>query len=223
MSCNHDSKYKSCLFKVPIFSHLSTDDQKGISELIKVREIKKGDFIYQSGDHNNFFVVHHGQVKISRFTENGDENVIRILSTGDFAGERSLFSQEITNDYAISLEDTMLCTIDGRELIKHMIDKPEISIKMINELSNRLSDIEVKLEEVSYLSVEQRLASSIIKLSGGRKNFTLPISKSNWASMLGMSQETLSRKLRDFKENNIINLEGQRGIVIKDLDKLKKI
>ncbi|MFA7449636.1 MAG: helix-turn-helix domain-containing protein, partial [Bacilli bacterium] len=51
-------------------------------------------------------------------------------------------------------------------------------------------------------------------------------SKGDWASLLGMKRETLSRKLRYFKENGYINLKGQRIIYILDrayFEKLAKL
>lgn len=211
----------SCLFKVPIFSHLNVEDQEGIRKLIKVRKLAKGETLYNAGQPNqNLYVVHGGQIKISRYNESGNEQVVRILTSGDFTGEQALFTNAYEENFAISLEETTLCVLDGNELKKYMIEYPTISIKIISELSNRLLSTENKLEEFNLSSVEKRLSKSIIDLSNGNNKFKLPISKLDWASMLGMSSETLSRKLREFKEMNIINLEGQRGIIILDKEYL---
>jgi CRP/FNR family transcriptional regulator len=117
----------------------------------------------------------------------------------------------------------MVCVVDGHKLRAHMTDKPEISIQIINELTNRLSDTENKLEQHNLTSVEKRMAVSIIELSNGKSSFILPISKLDWASMLGTTSETLSRRLRDLKDKGIIELKGQRGIEIINLNKLHEI
>jgi CRP-like cAMP-binding protein len=41
--------------------------------------------------------------------------------------------------------------------------------------------------------------------------------------MLGTTSETLSRRLRDFKDKGIIELSGQRGIKIINFNKLEEI
>lgn len=108
------NKFVSCLFKVPIFSHLTEDEQKGIVELVKVKKLKKGETLYNAGDQGSFlYVVHEGKVKISRYTEEGNEQVLRVLSTGDFAGEQALFTNNLASDFAITLEDSMVCVLDG--------------------------------------------------------------------------------------------------------------
>ena len=120
-------------------------------------------------------------MKISRYTEEGNEQVVRVLSTGDFAGEQALFTNNLASDFAITLEDSMVCVLDGSELKKHMIEKPEISVRIISELSKRLSESETKLESYNLDSVGKRVAQSIIKNSNGRSSFELPISKLVWA------------------------------------------
>src|SRR5690554_804339 len=223
MSINK-SKFTSCLFKVPIFSHLTEEEQAGIVQLVRVKKLKKGDTLYNAGDEGSFlYVVHEGKVKISRYTEEGNEQVLRVLSTGDFAGDRALFTNNVADDFAITLEDSMVCVLDGSELKKHMIEKPEISVRIISELSKRLSDYETKLESYNLDSVGKRVAQSIIIHSEGNDIFELPISKHDWASILGMSSETLSRKLSQLKKDGVIDLNGQRGIIIRDKDKLNEI
>jgi len=217
------NRFVSCLFKVPIFSHLTEEEQKGIVELVKVKKLKKGETLYNAGDEGSFlYVVHEGKVKISRYTEEGNEQVVRVLSTGDFAGEQALFTNNLASDFAITLEDSMVCVLDGSELKKHMIEKPEISVRIISELSKRLSESETKLESYNLDSVGKRVAQSIIKNSNGRSSFELPISKLVWASILGMSSETLSRKLSQFKKSGLIDLKGQRQITILDEGKLNE-
>jgi len=49
------------------------------------------------------------------------------------------------------------------------------------------------------------------------------MSKGDVASRLGMSQETLSRKLAVFQEHGLIELRGQRGIALLDSAALEDI
>ncbi len=216
--------FTTCLFKVPIFSHLTEEEQAGIVELVRVKKLKKGETLYNAGDEGSFlYVVHEGKVKISRYTDEGNEQVLRVLTTGDFAGDQALFTNNLSNDFAITLEDSMICMLDGREFKEHMIKKPEIAVRIISELSKRLSDSESKLESYNLDSVGKRVAQSIIKHSKGSNAFELPIPKLDWASILGMSNETLSRKLSEFKKAGLIDLKGQRGIIILEKEKLNKI
>lgn len=217
-------QFASCLFKVPIFSHLSEEEQEGVIDLIRVKKIKKDEVVYHAGEHNPFlYVVHQGKIKISIYDENGKEQVVRVLMPGNFAGEHALFDKKLSSDLAIAIEDSVLCVLNGEELKKYIIQHPTVSFQMLHELSKRLSDAENKIEQISLQSVEKRVANSLLELSKGKKQFVLPFSKTNWASMLGMNQETLSRKLRDLKQNNVIKLTGQRNIEVLKPDYLKEV
>lgn len=216
--------YASCLFKVPIFSHLNEEEQLGIVKLVNVRNLKKGESLYYAGEQStSLYVVHEGKIKVSRYNEEGNEQVVRILSSGDFLGEQALFSNQEATDFAISLEDSKVCILDGNAFKGHMVEAPEIAVRIINELSQRLSEAEEKLESYNLESVEKRVSQSIIKLSQGKLHFKLPISKADWASMLGMSSETLSRKLGEFKKQGLIFLKGQRNIEIINKGALEEI
>lgn len=86
----------------------------------------------------------------------------------------------------------------------------------MEELSNRLEQTESRLEQTNLQTVEQRLAHYLITASEDKDVFELELSKGDLASLLGTTQETLSRRLSLFQQNNLIELEGQRKIKIID-------
>jgi CRP/FNR family transcriptional regulator len=93
---------------------------------------------------------------------------------------------------------------------------PEISLKVLEELSRRLVRTEQLLEDISLHSVERRLAQALLDLSGEDGEVELEMSKKDLASQIGMTSETLSRKLTSFQEQGLIEQVGQRKIIIKD-------
>lgn len=218
---DNQNNYKSCLFKVPIFSHLNLDEQNEISMLATVRKLSKGEVLYNMGDvGSSLFVVHKGKIKISRHNEEGNEQVIRILNSGDFLGEELLFLNTHTENFAVAIDDSAICVLEGTKLKKHILDKPQIGIRIISELSQRLSETESKLESYNLDLTEKRIVTSILELSLDSHQLKLPYSKADWASMLGMTPETLSRKLAKLKNQNLIELDGQRVIKIRNKKKL---
>ena len=57
----------------------------------------------------------------------------------------------------------------AHNLKTHMIKKPEISVRIISELSKRLSESEAKLESYNLDSVGKRVAQSIINMRGNEQ------------------------------------------------------
>lgn len=195
-----------------------------IASIIREKTYKKGELIYMAGDKGEkLYVIHTGRVKINRFTKSGKEQVIRVLGTGEFMGELSLFSPVNRRDNAEALEDTSMCIIDGEKLKGIMKKYPEISFKIIEEISKRLERAEELIENISLSSVEKRIAQTLLNMAGEESKINLKMRKGDLASQIGMSQETLSRKLSAFQELGIISLVGHRGIIIENKDALRDI
>ena len=206
---------RNCIERVPIFSNLTNVEMLEIASITTEKTFEKGEMIYMAGDSSdNLYVIHKGKVKITRLTESGKEQVIRILGPGEFLGELSLFSSVAMTDNGEAIEKVTMCMISGEKLKALMTRYPSITFKIMEELSMRLEKAENTIQNISLHSVERRIAQNLLDLSEEGKQLKLNMSKGDWASQLGMSQETLSRKLSAFQELGIIKLIGHRGIEI---------
>lgn len=222
MYCNFHNNKKLCVSIVPIFKNLTFDEQLEVSKHAKTKQFEKDDYLYQAGDiKNNLYIIHKGSVKITRYTYDGDEQVVRILKAGDFIGEKSFLTNKKSNEYAVVLEKSEICVIDNEDFKKHLENKPLIMFKIIEELTKRLSDLEQLVENINLLPANKRIIKSI--LSFNTDDINLLVSKKDWANSLGMSFETLSRNLNLLKKHKLINLIGQRNIKILDKNKLEEL
>ena len=214
----------NCIEIVPIFSNLTQEEMLEIASITKAQTFEKGDMIYMAGDKGGkLYVVHSGRVKISRLNANGKEQVIRVIGSGEFMGELSLLSSLPMTDNGEALENSTMCIIEGEKLKGLMKKYPSIAFKVMEELSERLEKAENLIEVINLNTVEQRLAEALINLSAGKKEVLLNMTKGDFASQIGMSQETLSRKLAAFQEEGLIELKGHRKIIILNKDGLEEI
>ncbi len=220
MSKNH----LSCIDIVPMFNSLTYDEKKEIAYISKSMNYSRGESIYNQGSRSNdLYIVHKGKVKISRVNKDGKEQVIRTLEPGTFMGELSLFSENMHSDSATVTENTEICQLNGDAFKKLLSEIPSISLKLLEEMSKRLDETEDTVESIGTLDVEARIASKILELSNNMNQFKLPYAKKDMASLLGMSSETLSRKLREFEELGYIGLKGQREITILNKKELEAL
>ena len=109
-----------------------------------------------------------------------------------------------------------MCMLQGQRLKDLMAKYPSIAFKVMDELSRRLEKAENQIEEISLSSVTKRVVKALLELAEDKNEFFLPMTKGDLASQLGMTQETLSRKLAALQEEGLITLKGQRKIIIKD-------
>lgn len=223
-SCEHNGNHSNCIQSVPIFSSLSHEEMLEIAHITEAVTFPKGSMVYMAGDKGGkLYVLHTGRVKISRLSANGKEQVIRVVGSGEFMGELSLFSSVPHADNAEVLEACTMCVIKGEKLKELMAKYTSIAFKVMDELSKRLEKVENLVEAINLNSVEQRLAKALIALSEGKSEIILNMTKGDWASQLGMSQETLSRKLTAFQDEGIIKLKGHKRIIILNREELDEI
>ncbi|MDW7672575.1 MAG: Crp/Fnr family transcriptional regulator [Bacillota bacterium] len=223
MTHNHkDENIARCIERVPIFSSLTQEETGEVMGVSTHKTFQKGEMLYMAGDGlNSLFVVHSGRVKISRWSADGKEQMIRMLGPGDFIGELSLFNQTTMQDNGKVMEQSIVCMVTRKSLTDLMMKYPSIARKILEELSRRLEQAERLIEEINTLTAEQRLAQALLRMADTNRVVTLTMTKGDFASKMGMSQETLSRKLALFQDKGLIRLEGQRRIHIMDADGLE--
>ncbi|MGI6150535.1 MAG: Crp/Fnr family transcriptional regulator [Christensenellales bacterium] len=188
-----------------------------IMEIASFRSYKKGEIIYRAGDEGGIlYVLHAGRIKLFRLNAGGKEQVLRLVEPGEFMGELSLFSSLPLTDNAQALEATTMCVLQGDRLKALMAKYPSIAFKVMDELSRRLEKAEKRIEDISLRSVTHRVSRALLELANGKKEILLPMTKGDLASQLGMTQETLSRKLAALQEEGLIRLKGHRSIIIND-------
>jgi CBS domain-containing protein len=92
------------LFCPPALTTVNMDPGSAIGNA----HYKGGDFIYKHGDPaSDFFVIQNGEVELIS-CHNGEEQVIAVLTGGDFFGESSLTGRECRSNHARAREDVEL-------------------------------------------------------------------------------------------------------------------
>ncbi len=214
---------KTCIQMVPIFSTLNYDEMMEVASITISKTYKKGEMVYLAGEKKKkLYVIHKGKVKLTRISASGKEQILTILGPGDFMGELSLFNDEPITNNAQALEDTTVCIIDGDILKEIMAKYPTIAFKVLEELSTRLKRAENLIENLGVNDVETRIVQTLLDLADEDGKIKLDISKRDLASYMGMSQETLSRKLSYFQDKGLIKQIGHRRIEILDREGLKE-
>ncbi|MFE8697530.1 Crp/Fnr family transcriptional regulator [Cytobacillus sp. FJAT-53684] len=227
-SCGHAGQKGNqlCISAVPIFNHLKQEEMEEIVKTTRMEKFSRGEIIYEAGDASDYmYIIHRGRVKIYHLAESGKEQLIRMMEPGDFMGELSLFSKSTFDHYAETMENTEICIIRQQDLQAFLLKWPSISLKLLDEFSKRLLNVERLVSSLTSEDVEKRTASYLVELADKENTlqFTLPLSKKDLASYLGTTPESISRKLADFEEQGLLVQSGQKGIEILDLDGLRGI
>lgn len=212
--------------RVPIFSQLNDDELKDIAGRVKLRHHPRNEQLYGAGDRNPFLmIIHSGHVKVHRITESGHEQLIRVLGEGDFLGDTSFISGAPTDHFATTLEAAEICTLHHDELRDYLLRFPSVTYKMLETLSSRLESTEHQLSIFAGEDAEHRISDYLLELSDAQNSATvvLPVTKKDVASFLGLTPETLSRKLTQFESAGWLRQLPRRTVQLLDIPALHKL
>jgi len=213
----------NCIDTIPLFSTLTSEQRSLIFKLITHRSYRSGERIYSPGDKAaSIYIISRGKVRIYRLSENGKEQLIRLLVPGDVTGELALFKEGTYEAYADCLEDTKICMIHHDDFNEVLASYPAISIKMLAVLANRLSASEQQSTWLSTETVKERLIHYLVQSAildyKGNLVVHLNIAKKDLASYLGTTPETLSRQWTILEDEGIIVQKSKKMILLKGVE-----
>ncbi len=212
--------------QVPIFAGLDHQQISEIASRVRPRIAPRNEQLYGAGEINPYLrIIHTGAVKVYRITESGHEQVIRILGAGDFLGEKALMSPSVSDHFAVTLTESEICSLDHQDIREYLLRYPSVALTMLETLSARLESTEDQVSAMVGEDAASRIASYLLGLAdeNQRSSIALPITKKDVASYLGVTPETLSRKLAGFEDNGWIHQQGQRRIDLLDIEALRLV
>lgn len=218
---------QNCVRIVPLFNHLAPNQLTDVMTTVHSAHYPAGTHLFHAGDQSDaLYIIHTGKVRLYRLSDSGREQLIRLLSPGDFTGELALFLENKHESFAEVIEASQICKIARTDLRALLIKYPAISLQLLRGLARRLEESEQKNLRVATETIQARLLRFLLTLvPANQKQATiyLPMSKKNLAAYLGTSPETISRTLSKLEKNGYLKQYGHRGIFIEDIELLKMI
>ncbi|EKQ57939.1 MULTISPECIES: Crp/Fnr family transcriptional regulator [unclassified Clostridium] len=221
-NCCNNCRGELCASKVPIFENLNREELLEIVRNINHKEFTKGDVIFTEGNvSNTLYFINEGKIKLYKYTKDGKEQILHILSEGDFFGELELIKPSKYRFNAKAIENAKICTLTKDEMKEIMMKKPEIGIKLLETIGERLSRVENLVQNLATNDVDSRMAyllTDLIEQYGeitkNKVSIKLPLSREEMANYIGVTRETISRKLKKFEDEKLIKIIGTKNIII---------
>jgi CRP/FNR family transcriptional regulator len=196
-----------------LFKGLSPEQLDEISAIVVERKYRRGELIFMEGDGaDGFYIVADGQVKIFKTSLEGKEQILHIYGPGNPFGEVPVFSGSKFPANALALISSQILFLPRNAFVELIARHPSLSMNMLGELSMRLREFTVQIENLSLKEVPSRLASYLIYLAreqNTQDRVTLNISKGQLAGLLGTIPETLSRIFAKMTGQALIRVEAK--------------
>jgi len=222
MSCSSCTS-SSCVRRVPVFKGLSDSEIHQIESIVESNVYDKGTFVFREGEKSDsLFVLNEGLIKLTQNSSDGKEHIIRFLFPGDYFGQFALLQNKQNYVNAEMIETGTVCHLHRQHFIPLLERNTTMAYNFILSMSEQLHHAEDWAAALHMLEVDKRLAKILLYFrskDSSNNKVKLPASKKEIAAMMGTTAETLSRKLKQFEELNLI-LVNRRVIHILDLEVL---
>ncbi len=213
-----------------IFSDLNSDELKSIEPLFKIRNFKKGQIIMFENDISNYvYFLKSGSAKIFRMHMD-KEVIVGIATEGHILGETEVLSSEKNNIGSIeTLEDSSTYSIAKDDFFEIIKEYPSILFKCYEILADRLRILNRTIRYLSFYNVRTKVANVLLdlcynfsSLKDGCYIVHKEINQSLIASMAGVTRESVSKTLSDFRREKLIKITSS-NLIITDYKKLEII
>lgn len=184
---------------------------------------KPKEFLYREGEYGHYlYLINEGQVKTYLLSEDGKEFITGIFKPGDFFGYKSLLEDRDYREFAETMQECQIYKIPKADFLSLIHKNRDVAEKFIKMISKNLTEKEEELIQLAYSSVRKRIAYKLREIIADTSdNFTC-ISRTDLANLVGTAKETLTRTLKEFKEDKIIDTDGSK-ITIINLEKLNEL
>ena len=207
------------LRSIPLFSNVSDEDLEHIAAHLIERHFPRNTTIVEEGLPGDYmYVIRDGRVKVTKLSEDGREKILEFLGAGSFFGEMALLDDVSRSASVKTLESCRLLALSRTDFLATIRRSADLAMTVIQELSRRLRYTDEQASSLSFLCVKDRTKGLFKRLardpSQGSAHLSTPVlTHQQIADMIGTSRETVTRVVKELKEDGWLAQQGKRYMV----------
>jgi len=203
-----------------LFAHLTSGEIDQLLAHARAAHFRHGDVIFhKASPGTGMMAVLSGQVRISAPSADGREIVLNMINAGEVFGEIALLDGKDRTADATAQTDCELLVIERRSFIPFLINNPEVALRLLAVLCDRLRRTTEQVEDMLFRDLPSRLAKKLLSLaatSGERTErgtrIIARVSQRELGTMVGMSRESVNKQLRQWQLDGII--ASEQGCIV---------
>ncbi|THH35866.1 Crp/Fnr family transcriptional regulator [Aliishimia ponticola] len=209
-----------------VCSRCEPEELDELEQLKYYRTYKAGQTIAVRGDDlTTVSSVVTGTATLSRVMEDGRTQIVGLLLPSDFIGRpgRTHAQYDIQ-----AISDVTLCCFRRAPFEQMVTRTPHVSERMLEMALDELDAARDWMLLLGRKTAREKVASFLLLIQkrsarpGGEElgedlRLELPLTREVMATYLGLTIETVSRQLTALRKDGVIDVQGKKVIVIKDL------
>jgi CRP-like cAMP-binding protein len=202
-----------CVEAGDVFRDLQPEQRAQVEQLISYQTYPAGQLFHSPDEYGEqLFVLHTGRVRLYKLSSEGRALTLAVLEPVTMFGEMTLVGQWMHDSFAEAMTE---CTIGviGRDALREILRQyPQISLRFMELMGQRLRETENKLTDIAFKSVPQRLASVLLSLAGeadpgGAASSVVRYTHQQLAEMIGSYRETVTKAMGEFRDAGLIRID----------------
>jgi CRP/FNR family transcriptional regulator, cyclic AMP receptor protein len=186
----------TCLQETDLFLGLSPEEMASWARRLPTVRVAPGELVFTPLDRPRaLYIVKRGRVRLYRLWTDGRQVTLGIFEPGEVFGTLELLGRAGRDAFAEAEEDSLLCLLREEDLEELIRRHPGVGLWLLRILGSRLAAVEEQLENIAFRSAEQRVARSLLRLLGRRREPKLRVSHEQIARSAGVARETVTKVL----------------------------
>lgn len=179
-------------------------------------EVKKDEYIFLEEDPAlHYYQVISGSVKMSSFSEGGQEFIQGIFKTGESFGEPAIFGDFPYPNNAIATETSEIAKLSKNVFYELLQENFDIQKKFNFLLSNRLRYKAILLKEISSYCPDHVIMTLLKYIRDNAKEessnkFCVPYTRQQLADMTGLRVETVIRTVKQLQKEGKLEIKEHK-------------
>lgn len=219
------------LSMVDILEPLSQEELEGLARRAPDHHLGEGEvFLTPFEECERLFILKRGRVQVYEVASlGGAETTLSVVEGGNVFGESVLTGQRLTGVYARALEPSVCCSITRTDLERIILNHPEVGLRLVRSLSERLREAEIRLAEHTHKGVPARLASLLLRLGDKegvvtRGSISIPTRYTHvqLGTMIGAKRVAVGRALKRLRQTGAVEV-GRGQMHLRNTEILERI
>jgi CRP/FNR family transcriptional regulator len=212
------------LRRVSLFSELSGEELEKVARVAVPRSYPAGTIILREGDPGDTcYILRSGGARVVRQHADGRAITLTNLGPGEIFGELAMFDGEVRSATVEAIDDVQAIAILAGDLKRLLNDHPEIAVKLLGALAERLREMNARISRQSFQKVSSRVAGVLVELvetgtRAGRSaqpagEVVVRSTQADLAQLAGTSREAASRFLATLQRAGVLTTKRGRIVV----------
>lgn len=219
------------LSRVDVLGSLSEEELAELARRCPAFSVRGGGDFYSPERHDGgLFLILEGRVRVYLTTPTGKEVTLDQLGAGTVLWLRRFEALRTDAMHVQAVEPSVLAFMGRDELDRFILAKPEVGLRMMDLLAERLGQSNERMAEIAHKEVISRLAGQILRLlddegmvdrAGG---YRLPAAYTHeeLAAMIGAQRVAVTRAFGRLQDEGAVELRRRR-IHVTDREALRRI